>query len=64
MYFAAILASVVPATDHVAHHRIVLNLMAVETRRAKAVGAEPKARPPRKLQRCRAAFFGCRHRDL
>lgn len=50
-------AKTLAATDHVAHHRIVLNLKAVEFGRAKAVGVKPKARPPRQLQRCRAGIF-------
>jgi hypothetical protein len=39
------------ATDRVAHRRIVRNLMAVEIRCAEALGAQLKARPPRKMQR-------------
>ena len=33
------------------HRRIVRNLMAIEIRCAEALGAQLKARPPRKVQR-------------
>ena len=40
-----------PLPTRVAHRRIARNLMAVEIRCAEALGAQLKARPPRKVQR-------------
>ena len=46
------------ATDRVARRRIVRNLMAVEIRCAEeAVGAQLKARPPRKVQQRRGGIL-------